>query len=204
MHEDYGGNLAVKAGDGTWGEGPGGDGAYRNGVRWEPIANCPGVAAHWNTIGITGQDTMLYSQSWLGAVDAGTLDILIFIEGGDLETEAVVARYARQVAELGPSFRGRFGETTAPLTVNATAIGPATAAPPTKSTSLIGGMLGYRLRAAVWEEKPQPPAVVCAHVVVVNLDEEHPLQFQCQLRSNVEHVISGNFGRFHSHVHLKP
>ena len=33
MHEDYGGNLAVKAGDGTWLEGPGGDGAYRNGVR---------------------------------------------------------------------------------------------------------------------------------------------------------------------------
>jgi hypothetical protein len=33
MHEDYGGNLAVKAGDGTWAEGTGGDGAYRNGVR---------------------------------------------------------------------------------------------------------------------------------------------------------------------------
>ena len=33
MHEDYGGNLAVKAGDGTWSEGTGGDGAYRNGVR---------------------------------------------------------------------------------------------------------------------------------------------------------------------------
>ena len=178
MHEDYGGNLAVKAGDGTWSEGQGGDGAYRNGARWEPIANCPGVAAHWNTVGITGQDTMLYSQSWLGAIDAGALDILIFIEGGNLETESVVARYARQVAELGPSFRGRFGETTEPLTVNATAIDPSTAND-MKSTSVVGGTPGYRLRAAVWEEKPQPPAVLCAHVVVVNLDENSPLLFQC-------------------------
>lgn len=183
MHEDYGGNLAVKAGDGTWSEGQGGDGAYRNGARWEPIANCPGVAAQWNTVGMTGQDTMLYSQSWLGAIDAGALDILIFIESGNLETESVVARYARQVAELGPSFRGRFGEITAPLTVNATALDPSTATSPMKSTSVVGGMPGYRLRAAVWEEKPQPPAVLCAHVVVVNLDENNPLLFQCvQLR----------------------
>ena len=75
---------------------------------------------------MTGQDTMLISQSWLGAIDAGTLDILIFIESGNLETESVVAQYARQVAELGPSFRGRFGQTTAPLTINATAFGAPT------------------------------------------------------------------------------
>eukprot|EP01052_Picozoa_sp_SAG31_P029912 SAG31_NODE_3019_length_4784_cov_2.199360_4_plen_396_part_00 len=181
MHEDYGGNLAVKAGDGTWAEGPGGDGAYRNGARWEPICNCPGVGTRWNTIGMTGQDTMLMSQSWLGAIDAGTLDILIFIEGGNLETESVVARYARQVAELAPSFRGRFGQTVFPLTVNATAFGAPAVARPANPKTLVGGMAEYRLRAAVWEETPVAPAVVCAHVVVVNLDEEQPLNFQYKL-----------------------
>jgi hypothetical protein len=75
---------------------------------------------------MTGQETMLFSQSWLGAIDAGTLDILIFIEGGNLETESVVAQYARQVAEIAPSFRGRFGQVTAPVTINATAIGAPT------------------------------------------------------------------------------
>ena len=41
MHENYGGNLAVKAGDGTWTHGQGGDGRFRNGVRFEPVCNCP-------------------------------------------------------------------------------------------------------------------------------------------------------------------
>ena len=33
MHENYGGNLAVKAGDGTWTHGQGGDGRFRNGKK---------------------------------------------------------------------------------------------------------------------------------------------------------------------------
>ena len=116
------------------------------------------------TVGIFGQETMLLSQSWLGAIDAGTLDILVFIEGANLATESVIAQYARQVAELAPSFRGRFG--TPALTINATALGPPPIAANPNPHTLVGGASGLQLRAAVWEEEPQAPAVVCVHVAV--------------------------------------
>jgi len=38
MHENYGGNLAVKAGDGTWTNGQGGDGRFRNGAETPFVA----------------------------------------------------------------------------------------------------------------------------------------------------------------------
>ena len=45
----------------------------------------------------------------------------------------------------------------------------------------IGGEEGWRLRAAVWEEDAAAPAVICAHVVVTNLDMENPLLFTFEL-----------------------
>jgi hypothetical protein len=181
MHENYGGNLAVKAGDGTWAHGQGGDGRFRNGVRFEPICNCPGAAANWGSVGITGQEEKFLSESWLGAVSAGMLDVLVFISQGDPSSEAVLSNYARQAAEIGPSFRGRpFGADGAKLTVNATAIGAPTAAPH-PGFNRIGGEEGWRLRATVWEEAAAAPAIICAHVIVTNLDVDNPLLFTFQL-----------------------
>ena len=200
--------MAVKAGMGTWRGGQGGDGRFRNGVRFEPVCNCPGVGANWGSVGITGQEEKLLSESWIGAVSAGMLDVLVFIEEGDPNSEAVLSNYARQAAEIAPSFRGRpFGASVA-LTVNATAVGGKTAkkgglscskqclsslkyclslrsvAPTTSPHSgfnRIGGEEGWRLRATVWEETAAAPAVICAHAVVTNLDMENPLLFEYEL-----------------------
>jgi hypothetical protein len=189
--ENYGGNLAVKAGDGTWTHGQGGDGRFRNGMPFEPICNCPGAAANWGSIGITGQEEKLLSESWIGAVVAGMLDVLVFIEGGKPSTDAVMYNYARQAAEIGPSFRGRpFGAGTA-LTVNATALGAPTS-PPT-GTRRVGGEAGWRLRADVWEEPAAAPAVICAHVVVVNLDMSNPLLFTFELGGRAPPVSAEMF-----------
>ena len=79
----------MKAGDGTWTHGQGGDGRFRNGVHFEPVCNCPGTGSNWGTIGITGQEEKLFSESWLGAVSASMLDVLVFIEEGTPDSEAV-------------------------------------------------------------------------------------------------------------------
>jgi hypothetical protein len=42
-----------------------------------------------------------------GGLCGGLLVVLVFIEQGDLNSDAVIYNYARQAAEIGPSFRGR-------------------------------------------------------------------------------------------------
>ena len=92
-----------------------------------------------------------------------------------------MSNYARQAAEIGPSFRGRpFGAAGAALTVNATAVGAPTV-PPHAGFNHVGGEEGWRLRATVWEETAAAPAVICAHVVVTNLDQADPLLFTFDL-----------------------
>ena len=155
--------------------------AFSAGVPFEPVCNCPGVAANWGSAGITGQEEKFLSESWIGAISGGMLDVLVFIEEGDINSDAVMYNYARQAAEIGPSFRGRpFGSEGAALTVNASAVGAPTTSPHA-GFNRIGGEDGWRLRAAVWEENAAAPAVIRAHVVVTNLDMENPLLFTFEL-----------------------
>ena len=60
-----------------------------------------------------------------------------------------------------------------------TAVGAPTSPPTVRNR--IGGEAGWRLRAAVWEEPAAAPALLCAHVVVTNLDMGNPLLFTFQL-----------------------
>lgn len=208
LQENYGGNLASKAGDGTWAGGRGGDGNYRNGMQFEPICNCPGVDTIWGTRGITGQENKLLSESWLGAVSGGMLDLLVFIEQGCPWTEAVMTSYARQAAEISPSFRGRgfrVEQQEAALTVDASAL-TAPTSPPHSVFGRVGGEYGWQLRATVWEEEPAAPAVICAHVVVTNLDLDDPLLFQFELggrappTSNISAIRIFGPGRVTGHL----
>ena len=96
--------------------------------------------------------------------------------GGDSPTESVVANYARQVAEIAPSFRGRFGQSRPSLTVNASAIAMPGCFPSRGHGS--SSAAGLQLRATVWEEVPKAPAMICAHVAVTNLNPTGPLLFQ--------------------------
>ena len=147
----------------------------------DPQTHCQGTGPRWGSVGINGQEDKFFSESWLGALSGGMLDVLVFIESTDPSSEAVLSNYARQVAEIAPSFRGRpFGVQDASLTVNVTAVGAPTV-PPHPGYSRIGGEEGFRLRAAVWEETAAAPAVICAHVVVTNLDLQNPLLFTFEL-----------------------
>ena len=147
----------------------------------DPKRICQGTGPRWGSVGINGQEDKFFSESWLGALSGGMLDVLVFIESTDPSSEAVLSNYARQVAEIAPSFRGRpFGVEGAALTVNVTAAGAPTV-PPHPGYSRIGGEEGFRLRAAVWEETAAAPAVICAHVVVTNLDLQNPLLFTFEL-----------------------
>eukprot|EP01050_Picozoa_sp_SAG11_P026870 SAG11_NODE_6593_length_1282_cov_1.201183_1_plen_281_part_00 len=67
MHENYHQALQYHGSDGGWAQGPGDDGVYRQGVRFEPLVNCPGVDGgnrHWVA------SKFLRSDAWLSAITA--------------------------------------------------------------------------------------------------------------------------------------
>eukprot|EP01052_Picozoa_sp_SAG31_P034099 SAG31_NODE_3935_length_3737_cov_1.467565_4_plen_99_part_00 len=76
MHENYHQALQYHGSNGTWAAGPGADGIYRQGVRYEPLVNCPGVDGgnrHWIA------SKFLRSDAWLAAVTAGMVSQLGWI-----------------------------------------------------------------------------------------------------------------------------
>ena len=166
MIENYGGGLSGHRNGGTWSTGVGNDGRLRNGIPFEPLCNCPGFGASWQTVTDAGAgETILMSEMWEGVVNAGMYDQLNFIEGGDARGDAVMADFARQLAEVVPSVRASAGVALglSKLSVRLRALNmdgsSMDESMPSSAASLI---------AAVWEETPAAPAVFCAHMAVIN------------------------------------
>merc|ERR1712091_759407 len=76
-----GGGLSGHRNGGTWATGVGNDGRLRNGIPFEPLCNCPGLGANWQTLTDAGAgETILMSEMWEGLITAGMFDQLNFIE----------------------------------------------------------------------------------------------------------------------------
>jgi hypothetical protein len=110
-----------------------------------------------------------HSQMWGSAVISDMWDQLTFIGGSPIET-SVSAAAARQMHELRPAFRRRFGslqEKRATVAVKvATPGGDCFAQHDVATADQPGGPL----RAAVWTEAAPAgnASAVCAHIVVIN------------------------------------
>ena len=181
MIENYGGGLTGHRNGGSWATGVGNDGRLRNGIPFEPLCNCPGEGSSWQTVTDCGDgDTVLRSEMWEGIINAGMTDQLNFIEEGDARGDAVMAGFARQLLELMPSIRASAGfpgdsggSATITATVTVTSANGQLSPTPTDPSGA--------LRVAVWEEPAAPPAVICAHLAIVNSNTSAYLGFELVL-----------------------
>ena len=105
-------------------------------------------------------------------------DQLNFIEGGDARGDAVMAAFARQIAEVVPSIRASGGFAFDPSRPR---LSVAVRKLRMDGSRGVDGTAPSALRAAVWEEPPAHPAVLCAHLAVVNTNTSAPALFEFEL-----------------------
>jgi len=193
LTENYGQSLAVHAGDGTQQHGTSLDGAFRNGLAFEPIVNCYGL---WPNQpmgkGSFGEHPaapkMTRSAMWLAALTAGMVSELVFIlsptggwespltPGGGWLQNVQVAIWAEEMRSLLPSFLRPFEQGPHPASnvSFAKALRPVQAALP--------GTAATPLRAQAYQEECPTP-MPCLHMVVVNLLPDTPVQFTIDVES---------------------
>jgi len=183
LQENYEGGLWRHSGDGHWEQGfIGPDGTNHAENPFEPIANCPECC----TAGSVNPD--LYSQAWLGAIQSGMYDLVVFTGPQNEAVVAATAVIAEQFQELRPGFCQRFGSAYS-ATVNVEEVLPATDCfdqrLPDPAPDPEGWRNPYwpggRLRGKVYAEAPVVSGQVCAHLVVVNLQIESATAFHATL-----------------------
>ena len=153
----------------------------RRGMEHEVIANCNGLWVDGNFLDYPAVPNDLSSAMWLGLVLEDMAEQLTFVFeenaegppattlGGGWLQSMVPVTWGQQARALAPSFKAPFGSVPR-LNVNVTS---STLLHPHSAGQ---GMTSIRARA--WAE---PCESLCAHLVVVNIDQQSPAQFDLQL-----------------------
>ena len=165
----------------------------RRGMEHAVIANCNGLWVDGNFLDYPAVPNDLRSAMWLGVVEEDMVEQLTFVFNYEFEDPASVAgggwlqtivpvTFGQQARALAPSFKAPFGAVPA-LTVEVTSATSLAdlatlhhrslqAPQPQQARQQREGASSIRARA--WAE---PCESVCAHLVVVNIDQSSPKAF---------------------------
>lgn len=158
----------------------------RRGLENAVIANCNGLWNDGNFLDYPAVPNDLSSAMWLGAVLEDMVDQLTFVfnkefqdpevtaGGGWLQT-IVPTTWGQQARALQASFKAPFGSVPA---ATAAVISSSSMHPGTAANMAMIKASGGPIKARVWVE---PCESTCAHLVVVNINQQSPAQFELQL-----------------------
>lgn len=155
----------------------------RRGMEHEVIANCNGLWNDGNFLDYPAVPNDLASAMWLGLVLEDMADQLTFVFeagsegppattlGGGWLQSMVPVTWGQQARALAPSFKAPFGSVPR---LNITVTSSVLMHPPPSA----GRPGATSIRARAWAE---PCESICAHLIVVNIDQQSPAQFSLQL-----------------------